>query len=443
MIQPKILSAGAALLSESRRDSPSFTVSIWFPYGSRNEAPMYRGFVHFVEHMLFKGTKRHDAFSLWRAIERTGGYANGFTERDCICVYCCVPSRDWRLAAELIAEVAFSSTFPLQEFEKEKQVILSEILQIEDDVEETAFDAFLAHFWPDHPAAKPIGGSCAEVEAIDRDQLFDFYRGLFTVSNAIITASGDFDEAELAEFMDEAIDKALASAGAADGGATAGASTEASASAVSAATSLAYPGTPAARTFRGYTKAPSSQVYYFDALQLDAPLAMKDFFCLSTINGILGEASTSRLFQKVREKLGLAYTVQSSLSFSRTEALIAIQVVTGDKKFVECINAVDEETNTLFSSPLLDEELAEAASRLAGSFVLSLEDPESRIRRLASWYMTLGKIPDMEEERQMYLNVERDDVTALLTRLASARRGRYAYGSIKPRTARALGLEEI
>lgn len=407
---------------------------------------MNRGFVHFVEHMLFKGTKLHDAFSLWRAIERTGGYANGFTERDCLCVYCCVPSKDWRLAAELIAEVAFSSTFPAQEFEKEKQVILSEILQIEDDVEETAFDAFLAHFWPNHPAAKPIGGSCAEVEAIDRDRLFDFYRGLFTVSNAIIAASGDFDEAGLAEFMDEAIAKAAASAGAsvgtADGGATTGASAGAD-GAGRAVFPLAYPGTPAARTFRAYTKAPSSQVYYFDAIQLDAPLAMKDFFCLSTINGILGEASTSRLFQKVREKLGLAYTVQSSLSFSRTEALIAIQVVTGDKKFVECVNAVDEETNTLISSPLSDEELAEAASRLAGGFVLSLEDPESRIRRLASWYMTLGKIPDMEEERRMYLNVEMDDVTALLRRLASAHRGRYAYGSIKPRTARTLGLEEI
>lgn len=391
---------------------------------------MNRGFVHFVEHMLFKGTKLHDAFSLWRAIERTGGYANGFTERDCLCVYCCVPSKDWRLAAELIAEVAFSSTFPAQEFEKEKQVILSEILQIEDDVEETAFDAFLAHFWPNHPAAKPIGGSCAEVEAIDRDRLFDFYRGLFTVSNAIIAASGDFDEAGLAEFMDEAIAKAAASAGT-------------SAEAVSAAFPLAFPGTPAARTFRAYTKAPSSQVYYFDAIQLDAPLAMKEFFSLSTVNGILGEASTSRLFQKVRERLGLAYTVQSSLSFSRTEALIAVQVVTGDKKFVECVNAVDEETNTLFSSPLSDEELAEATSRLAGGFVLSLEDPESRIRRLASWYMTLGKVPDMEEERRMYLNVEMDDVTALLRRLASAHRGRYAYGSIKPRTARTLGLEEI
>lgn len=387
---------------------------------------MNRGFVHFVEHMLFKGTKRHDAFLLWRAIERTGGYANGFTERDCLCVYCCVPSRDWRLAAGLIAEVAFSSTFPAQEFEKEKQVILSEILQIEDDIEETAFDAFLAHFWPDHPAAKPIGGSCAEVEAIDRDRLFDFYRGLFTVSKAIIAASGDFDEAELAEFMDGAIAEARASA-----------------DAVLAVSPLAFPGTPAARTFWGFTKAPSSQIYYFDAIQLDAPLAMKDFFSLSTVNGILGEASTSRLFQKVREKLGLAYTVQSSLSFSRTEALIAIQVVTGDRKFVECANAVDEETNTLFSSPLSDEELAEATSRLAGGFVLSLEDPESRIRRLASWYMTLGKVPDMEEERRMYLNVEMDDVTALLRRLASTHRGRYAYGSIKPRTARTLGLEEI
>jgi len=104
MIQPIVLPAGPVLLSEGRRDSPSFAISIWFPYGSRNEAPRSWGFVHFIEHMLFKGTARRDAFSLWRAIERTGGYANGFTYRDSLCVYCCVPAQYWRLAAELMAE---------------------------------------------------------------------------------------------------------------------------------------------------------------------------------------------------------------------------------------------------------------------------------------------------------------------------------------------------
>jgi predicted Zn-dependent peptidase len=437
MIQPIILPAGTALLSERRRDSPSFAISIWFPFGSRNEALQMRGFVHFVEHMLFKGTNRHDAFSIWRRIEHTGGFANGFTERDAVCIYCCVPSRDWHLAAELIAEVAFSSTFPVEEFEKEKQVILSEILQIGDDIEETAFDAFLDRFWPDHPAARPIAGTCSEVEAIDRDRLFAFYRNVFTPSSAIVSASGDFDERHLAEILNEAILQSEMFSRALSGDRSGTLSP-----ALGEWMTLVQPGTPSARTFRGYTKAPASQVYYFDAIQLDPPFDAKDFFSLCVVNGILGEASTSRLFQKVRERLGLAYTVQSSLSFSRTEALLIIQAVTGEGKISECLSAIEGETEKLFSSGLAEYELAEAMSRLAGSFLLSLEDPESRIRRLATWFMIIGMIPDIEEEKDMYLAVTMDDVTKLLKRLSGASRGRYAYGNIRPGTARFLSLKE-
>ena len=440
MIQPIVLPAGTALLSERRRDSPSFAFSIWFPFGSRNEAPAARGFVHFIEHMLFKGTERHDAFSLWRKIERTGGYANGFTERDCVCIYCCVPSNEWRLAVELIAEVAFSSTFPAEEFDKEKQVILAEIMQIEDDIEESAFDAFLARFWPDNPAAKPIAGSCAEVEAINCDALFAFYREFFTPARAIVAASGDFDGELLAQTVDLAIRRATELA---HGGASTGAPSDTPLDTFPCTLLSAESGAPSSKTFRGYTKAPASQVYYFDVLQLDLPFTARDFFTLSVVNGILGEASTSRLFQKIREKLGLAYTVQSSLSFSKSEALIAIQAVTGDAKFAECFFAIDGETEKLFDAGLTEEELEEAKSRLAGSFLLSLEDPESRIRRLASWFMIAGAVPEVAEEVKQYLDVGRGEVDGMLKRLASAPRGRYAYGSIKSNTARKLSLQEM
>ena len=184
-------------------------------------------------------------------------------------------------------------------------------------------------------------------------------------------------------------------------------------------------------------------MYYFDALQLDLPFTARDFFTLSVVNGILGEASTSRLFQKIREKLGLAYTVQSSLSFSKSEALIAIQAVTGDAKFAECFSAIDGETEKLFDAGLTEEELEEAKSRLAGSFLLSLEDPESRIRRLASWFMIAGAVPEVAEEVKQYLDVGRGEVDGMLKRLASAPRGRYAYGSIKSNTARKLSLQEM
>jgi len=422
MIQPITLSVGARLIPERRQGSPSFAISIWFPFGSRNEAPAARGFVHFIEHMLFKGTDRHDAYSLWRAIERTGGYANGFTDRDGVCIFSCVPSPEWKLAVDLTAEAAFSSIFSPAEFEREKQVILSEIMQIEDDIEETAFDAFLQRYWPGNPAAMSIAGKAAEVEAIGREALYAFYRDTFNTDNALIVTTGDMDSKSLTEVLNASIFRA-ASRGHSN--------------------AIIHAETPAARSFRGYTKAPSSQVYYFEAAQLCPPYSMREFFGLSVINGVLGESSTSRLFQKLREELGLAYTVQSSLSFSRTEALLVIQASIGSAALGRCLSAVDEETERFYTRGISIDELAEAKFRLAGSFTLSLEDPESRMRRIAAWAMIAGEVPETEAERSMYLAVSMDEVTRLLERLASSPRGRYAYGRVAADAARSLSLVEM
>lgn len=422
MLQSIALSAGATLIPERRQGSPSFAISIWFPFGSRNEAPEARGFVHFIEHMLFKGTHCHDAFSLWRAIERTGGYANGFTDRDGVCLFACLPSSDWRLAVELMSEAVFTSVFTSEEFEREKRVIISEILQIEDDVEETAFDAFLKRFWVDHPAAKPTAGQVSEVEAIDRDRLFGFYQACFNPANALIVTSGDVDEHTLAAALDSAIETKLPTP---------------------LPATLIHPSTPAARSFRGYTRARSSQVYCFEAFQLDPPYSMREFFGLSVINGILGEASTSRLFQKLREELGLAYTVQSSLSFSKTEAVLLIQTVTGGPTLAQCLRAMDEEVEKFFARGISVDELEEAKTRLAGAFTLSLEDPEARMRRIAAWAMLEATVPETEIERAMYLSISMDEIQNLIGRLASSPHGRYAYGSVAAGVARNLSLLEL
>ena len=435
MVTQSILPAGATLWSEGRRDSPSFAISVWFPFGSRNEAPETRGFVHFVEHMLFKGTTRHDAYSIWRRIERTGGYLNGFTDRDCVCVYCCVPAADWRLATDLIVDLAFGSIFPEAEFEKERDVILAEISQVEDDVEESAFDAFLAKYWRGNPVSLSIAGSHAEVGAIGRDRLFGFYARNFVPGRAFIAATGGgFSELELADAIGRAILETPNGAAFPKNGANR--KTELSGDLIDSST-------PVATAFRGYTKAPASQIYYFEALQINPPLVPTDYFGLSVINSVLGEASTSRLFQRVREKLGLAYTVQSSLSWAGTEAVLAIQAVTGNKQFERCVSAIGEETERLYSQGLREEELAEAKSRLSGGFLLSLEDPESRIRRMWHWFNAQGNIPEIEEEIRMYLDIGADEIERLLGRIRPAPRGAYAYGGIKPGVAKARLFQEM
>jgi predicted Zn-dependent peptidase len=393
--------------------------------------------------MLFKGSYRRDALSLWRAIERTGGYANGFTERDAMCVYCCVPAADWRLAVSLMTEAVFASSFPAEEFEKERQVILAEIEQVEDDVEETGYDAFLKRFWPGHPASLPIAGSLDEVKAVKREALAAFCQENLSPSRAIIAVSGDVEDAPLAAAIDETITDALRIAGRLAPGEAAAAPASTQAGGAAAERRAREPGAPSAKAFRGFTRAPSAQIYYFDALQIEAPFAGSDFFALSLVNGTLGEASTSRLFQRVREQLGLAYTVQSTLAFSRTEVVLAIQAVTGNGNFRACAAAIDEETERLFREGLGAEEFDEAKSRLIGSFALSQEDPESRVRRLANWFIEEGYVPELEEERGRYAALTMADAAKALERLACATRARYAYGSIRAGTAKAAALEEL
>ncbi|MEN6365056.1 MAG: pitrilysin family protein, partial [Rectinema sp.] len=163
MIAPILLPSGPVFLAEPGRESPGFAAGLWFPRGSRHEAPHERGFSHFLEHMFFKGTARRDAFELSRVVERTGGYINAFTERDCVCIHCTVPAQDWRLALDVLADMAFGSTLPADEFERERDVILSEILQTEEDPEECSHDAFLERFWPGHPAALKIAGTADDM----------------------------------------------------------------------------------------------------------------------------------------------------------------------------------------------------------------------------------------------------------------------------------------
>lgn len=419
------------MLAENRQESPSFTIAVLFPFGSRNEAPEIRGFVHCIEHMLFKGTSRHDAYSLWHLIERTGGFLNGFTERDAVCIYCSVPSPDWKLAVTILLEMAFGSMFPREEFDKEKQVIISEIRQVDDDIEETAYDAFLERYWTGNPASRKIAGGFEDVDALLYEEVVRLYRAAFLPGNAIIAVTGSFEEDCLAAAINSAIAEAeerperqkppMGRVGRA----------------------LVPATTPEARVFDGYTKAPSSQIYYFDSFQLDPPFARNDYYGLGLISNILGEASTSRLFQRIREQQGLAYTIQSALAFTHTECLLTIQAVAGNNELPDCVRAIDDETAKLLAGGLDEGEIGDAKSRLAGGFLLALEDPEFRMRRMLRSFLTDGFVLDAEEERRMYLSIEPHDIGNLLKRLGSARRSRYAYGSIRAGTARKLAFQEM
>lgn len=389
--------------------------------GSRHEAPETRGFFHFIEHMLFKGTSRHDSYTLLKLLEASGGFINGFTDRDSTCISFTVPSFDWLAVTELALEMLFDSTFPPEEFEKEKRVILSEILQVEDDVEETAFDAYLARFWQGDPAALSIAGSASEVEAIDRDRLFDFYKRHFRPCNALLVATGEFDEDHLSERVDAVVGSREAGIEAAG---------------------LLTVSEPRAGTFSSWLKGDSTQVHYFDGFHLPGAGNARELADLSVISNVLGEASTSRLFQRIREKMGYAYTIQSTIAASRTESLLLVQAIADKKLTRRCVEAIDEELTLLLAKGLSESEISEAARRISGSFILSLEDPEFRNRRLARWQLSGFSIPSVDEELSWLSSCDISSIGARLVSLSYSPRGRFAYGDVNSRLATALGFQE-
>lgn len=440
------LPSGGTVLAERRRGSPSFTVAVVFPFGSRNENSGCHGFCHFIEHMLFKGTTKHNSYELWSQIENTGGYVNGFTDRDSVTLYCSVPSADWRMATDLLAQMAFASIFPPQEFEKEKGIIRAEIRQTQDDVEEKAYDSLLARYWSGNPAAAEIAGTSEEVASISRGALVRAYADFFRPENAIFAISGSPDPLTVARVLDESICGAREAFRAAVGEAHNAAHNEdrdEGAGAGRGDGDLLPATTPIPCRFDGYHRADCAQVYYFEAFQLDPPFSRDDYSAAGIISSLLGEASTSRLFQKIREELGLAYTVQSSCSFSKTESLLTVQACTDESSFPRCRAEIDKELEAVFGAGFSEQEVAEARRRLAGSFRLEMEDPEFRIRRLVHDYLSAGVLYSLSEDIDFIRSTSRDTIEAFLARLEAAPHCSYAYGRLNPKTAQRCLLKEI
>jgi len=431
MIPTLRLPRGAALAAERVEGARSFAVGFWFPIGSRHEAPHERGFVHFVEHMTFKGTGRRSPAQISREIDRVGGYLNAFTDRDSICIHCQVPATRWKLALDVLADMAFGSVFRQADFEKEREVIVSEILSSRDDPEERSNDEFLASIWPSDPLARKIAGEPEDLRRASRDSLYRFYLEEFAPSRLLVTASGPLSPEELAQEL-----SGLLESGSAPG-------RPAPLEAGSAPGFLSHRGesTPAFSRSRTYSRADMEQVHYYEALQLDPPFSERDYYALAALNGALGEASSSRLFLSLREDRGLCYSVFSSFAMSRTECLWMAAANVSDLQLPALAGEMDRLLDEAALGGLEPTECEDAVARLVGSFDLALEDTDFRMRRIARQVLFSGAAQSAEEARESMSSLGLQEINAACARLLRGReRASFAYGGLSKRSARALGL---
>lgn len=417
-IRQTLRPSGAAAVLEPVPASHSVTIGFWFPLGSGAEEYSERGYTHFVEHMLFKGTATRDARTLARQAERAGGYLNAFTEKSTLCLHCTLPSDRWADAVDLLSDMSFRSVFDPEEFRKEKDVIRSEVLAARDDPEEDAGDEFHARVWSGHPLAGRVAGEPEDVDRVDRDGLYRFYRDYLVPGSLTVSAAGNFDPERLESALDAVLE------GVPEGRIV-----------PAVARPDFHPGS-------WVCPASSGQVYLVTGFELPPGLSREELAALDVLACAFGESSSSRLFQNIRESRGLCYSIGSSYVSARDYGMFYITAACAPSNFPRLWDMIRSELDDLRESGLTEEEIAEAAAHIHGQDTVAADDTEIRMRTLARQRMRFDRAEPYEDFSGRILEVDLPAVHAVRDKVFRGPPGALAYGRIGARVRRSLGAAE-
>jgi predicted Zn-dependent peptidase len=412
---------GATLIVDVMPGSAAVALGLWFPAGSAYESEDEQGLSHFVEHMLFKGAGERDAEALSRVIDREGGSLNAFTEREAVCIHCTLPAEKAELAARLLLDMAYRPRFERKDFELEKDIIVSEILAAEDDLEEAGQDVFYAMSYPGQPIGRSIAGKADIVQSHAFESLLSFHERRIQNAPVLMTVAGDVDSGRMAELFSEALERRGRAV----------------------KDPLTAPAVFPGRFARGraMVSAAGSQVYFFTGLPLSEPLCEDDYWMLSLISSAYGESMSSRLFMRLREREGLCYSIGTSFSFSRLAGLWGVASACSSSQFPRFADAYRREAQNLFEMGLHAEEIREALSRIAGLLRVASDDVEFRMNRLARQFLFDGQAENLavslERLNQPRFSDESAVAAYIRARLDPERENVLLYGTISKRVLKA------
>ena len=387
-----VLPNGIRVLSEPLTEFASATVGIWVEVGSRYESAEQSGISHFLEHLFFKGTARRSAQEIAQTIDGVGGVLNAFTDREYTCYHAKVLKEDLPLAFDVLSDVFLNAQFPDDEIERERGVVLSEISEGEDSPDQYIHILFDRDFWPGHPLSRPIYGSAETVSSFGRANLVDFVKSHYRPNRILVAGAGALDHDWLVERVEREF-----------GGLAGEASTPA----------LTVPSVSTG--FRAHHRA-LEQVQMLIGLPGLARADERRYAGL-ILNTVLGDGMSSRLFQELRERRGLAYSVASFFASFLKAGYMAIYAGLPGTAVAEAIEAVRGELLALARSGLTPEELTRAKSQIRGNMLLSLESSGSRMIRLAYNEIFYGRHIEPSEVASAIFAVTPEDVLSLAQQL--------------------------
>ncbi|MFC0529630.1 M16 family metallopeptidase [Phytohabitans kaempferiae] len=394
-VRRTVLPSGLRVLTEAIPSTRSVSFGIWVGIGSRDETPELGGVSHFLEHLLFKGTERRTALDISAQIEAVGGETNAFTTKEYTCYYARVLDEDLPLAIDVMCDIVAHSVLDPADVETERGVILEEIAMHDDEPGDEVHDVFAEAIYGTHPLGRLISGTEETIAPMSRAQIESFYKTEYLAPSIVVAAAGNLDHDLVVDLVRRNLDLV--------GGGTP---------------------TPLRPVVAVPTRAPDTVVRGKDTEQAHLVLGCPAIgrlderrFALGVLNNVLGGGMSSRLFQEIREKRGLAYSVYSYSSQYADTGLFAVYAGCAPGKVEEVLELTRAELAAAATKGFTEAELARGKGMSKGSFVLGLEDTGSRMSRLAKGELLYGDVLPVDELLAQVDAVTLDEVNALATDL--------------------------
>ncbi|PYV73757.1 MAG: peptidase M16 [Acidobacteria bacterium] len=372
-IRREVMPNGLTLITEEMKHIRSISIGIWIKTGSRDEDLPWNGISHFVEHMVFKGTQHRSAEEIARQVDSIGGNIDAFTAKECVSFSMKVLDEHLPIALDVLSDLVLNPVFDDQDITRERGVILEEIKMDEDNPDYLVHEIFTQNFWKDHPLGRPILGTRDTVKRFERAPVFDFYSQRFAPGNVIVTAAGNLNHERFVELVNRHFEEMK----------------------------------PATNGFHSAPPKIVPKIILRNKKSLEQvqicvgvpsyPITHEKRHSSYILNTLLGGGMSSRLFQNIRERQGLAYAIYSDLNPYRDTGCLSIYAGTSRESAVKVVESVVSEFQKLKTELVPAEELRRSKDQLKGSLMLSLESSTARMSNLARQEMYFDRFYGLDE----------------------------------------------
>jgi predicted Zn-dependent peptidase len=372
-IHREVLPNGLTIITEQMEHIRSVSIGIWIKTGSRDEDPQWNGISHFIEHMVFKGTKNRSAEEIARQVDSIGGNMDAFTAKECVCFNVKVLDEHLPIALDVLSDLVLHPVFDVADISRERGVILEEIKMDEDNPDYLVHEIFTQNFWKDHPLGKPILGTRDTVRKFEQPVVLDSYSQRFAPGNLIVSAAGHLDHGSFVELVAKHFQHMK----------------------------------PFKNGFHSQPPKIAPRITMRNKKSLEQvqicvgvpshPIAHEKRYASYILNTLLGGGMSSRLFQNIRERQGLAYAIYSDLNPYRDTGCLCVYAGTSRESAVKVVESVVSEFAKLKNQPVPEEEVRRAKDQLKGSLMLSLESSTARMSNLARQEMYFDRFYGLDE----------------------------------------------